>query len=87
MLELDLLRRSPQFIIDCSAGNVAFYGKYPPSKFPRLWKILQCNYEPTATVAGMRIYRRLAIPRCTSPALDPTRLANLGETADFEADD
>ena len=87
MLELDLLRRSPQFIIDGSAGNVAFYGKYPPSKFPRLWRILQCNYEPTATVAGMRIYRRLAIPRCTSPALDPTRLANLGETADFEADD
>ncbi len=79
MLEIDLLKRTPQFIVDGSPGNVAFYGKYPPSKFLRLWKILQCNYEPTATVAGMRIYRRLAIPRCTSPALDPSRLANLGE--------
>jgi len=86
MLELDLRRRSPQFIVDGSPGNVAFYGKYPPSKFPRLWQILQCNYEPTATVAGMRIYRRLAIPRCTSPALDPGRLTNLGE-ADLEAAD
>jgi len=86
MLELDLLKRSPQFIVDASPGNVAFYGKYPPSKFPRLWKILQCNFEPAATVAGMQIYRRLAIPRCTSAALDPTRLANPGE-ADLEADD
>jgi len=86
MLELDLLKRSPEFIVDASPGNVAFYGKYPPSKFPRLWKILQCHYEPAATVAGMRIYRRLAIPRCTSAALDLTKLANLGE-ADLEADD
>jgi len=86
MLEIDLQKRSPQFIVDASAGNVAFYGKYPPSKFPRLWRILQCRYEPAATVAGMRIYRRLAIPRCTSAALELTRLAN-PEGADLESDD
>jgi phosphatidylinositol alpha-mannosyltransferase len=64
MLEHDLATRQPTFIIDASPGNVGFYGKYPPAKFPRLARILSCQYEPEALVSGMQIYRRLAVARC-----------------------
>jgi hypothetical protein len=62
MLERDLDERRPRFIIDASPGDVAFYGKYPPWKFPRLARVLDCAYEPAADVAGMRIYQRRAAP-------------------------
>jgi hypothetical protein len=57
MLETDLMVRRPPFIIDGSAGNVDFYGKYPPSHFPRLAAILARDYRAEADVGGMRIYR------------------------------
>lgn len=64
MLERDLDTRAPRFIVDGSPGNVAFYGKYPPRKFPRLARVLDCDYEPAGEVAGMRIYQRRAVGRC-----------------------
>ena len=53
------LRPAAAFIVDGSPGDVAFYGKYPPAHFPRLARILACDYQPVAEVIGMRIYRRL----------------------------
>ena len=64
MLETDLATRQPMFIVDGSPGNVGFYAKYPPEKFPPLARILTCRYQPDALVAGMRIFRRLPAPRC-----------------------
>jgi hypothetical protein len=64
MLEADLDQRQPRFIVDGSPGNVAFYGKYPPSKFPPLARVLECAYDAQADVAGMRIYERRAEQRC-----------------------
>jgi len=64
MFERDLAGRQPRFIADGSPGNVGYYGKYPPDKFPRLWRALDCGYEPVADVSGMRIYERRARPRC-----------------------
>lgn len=64
MLERDLAERKPRFIVDGSPGNVAFYGKYPPRKFPVLARVLECAYDATAEVAGMQIYERRATPRC-----------------------
>ena len=61
----DLADRRPRFIVDGSAGNISFYGKYPPAKFPWLAKILSCDYAAAADVAGMRIYQRLAASRCS----------------------
>jgi 4-amino-4-deoxy-L-arabinose transferase-like glycosyltransferase len=64
MLEEDLRVRRPLFIVDGSPGNVGFYAKYPPEAFPRLAKILTCNYRDAALVAGMRIWKRRLAPRC-----------------------
>jgi hypothetical protein len=64
MLEADLDQRRPRFIVDGSPGNIAFYGKYPPSQFPLLARVLQCAYDARADVAGMRIYERRARPVC-----------------------
>lgn len=66
MLADDLRNRRPTFIIDGSPGNVAFYGKYPPSKFPRLARALACDYVAEAEVAGMRIYRRQPTSKCAA---------------------
>jgi hypothetical protein len=65
MLESDLATRQPTFLIDASPGNVGYYGKYPPEHYPRLARILACHYASEAEVAGLRIYRRLATPRCS----------------------
>jgi branched-subunit amino acid transport protein AzlD len=65
MLEADLDQRQPRFIVDGSPGNVAFYGKYPPSKFPPLARVLACAYDARADIAGMRIYERRVQPACT----------------------
>jgi hypothetical protein len=70
MLEADLATRRPRFVIDASPGDVAFYGKYPPSQFPALAHVLDCDYQPVADVAGMRIYERRA-PRCSTAAIGP----------------
>lgn len=65
MMIADLAERKPTFVIDASVGDVGFYGKYPPAHFPWLAKILSCQYAAEADIAGMRIYRRLASPRCS----------------------
>lgn len=65
MIDDDFTKRRPTFIIDGSPGNVAFYGKYPPERFPRLARVLACHYSVAADIIGMRIYRRLASSRCT----------------------
>jgi hypothetical protein len=65
MMIADLAERKPTFVIDASVGNVGFYGKYPPEHFPWLAKILSCRYAAETEIAGMRIYRRLATPRCS----------------------
>ena len=65
MMIRDLAERRPRFIVDGSVGNISFYGKYPPAKFPWFARILSCDYEPAADVAGMRIYQRLATSRCS----------------------
>lgn len=65
MMIADLAERKPTFVIDASVGNVGFYGKYPPARFSWLAKILSCQYAAEADIAGMRIYRRLATPRCS----------------------
>ena len=62
MLEVDLATRRPMFILDGSPGNVDFYGKWPPDRFPRLASILARDYRAVAEVAGMRIFRRHARP-------------------------
>lgn len=64
MMVADLAQRQPTFFIDASVGDVGFYGKYPPAKFPWLEKLLACRYVPEIDIAGMRIYRRLATSRC-----------------------
>jgi hypothetical protein len=56
----DIAARRPRFIIDGSAGDVAYFGKFPPAKYPSLWTILERDYEPVAVVEGMRIFRRRA---------------------------
>lgn len=74
MLARDLDTRGPRFIVDGSPGNVAFWGKYPPAKFPALARVLDCDYEPAADVAGMRIYERRAghrRPGCDRAPRDP----------------
>jgi hypothetical protein len=65
MLLADLAARKPPWIVDGSPGNVAFYGKYPPEKFP-IGKVLACDYEPAGDVAGMRVYHRRAVTSRTS---------------------
>ncbi|MFT3699891.1 MAG: hypothetical protein QM831_42500 [Kofleriaceae bacterium] len=64
MMIADLATRTPTFLIDASPGNVGFYGKYPPAKYPWLAHILGCQYAAETEISGMRIYRRLPTPRC-----------------------
>lgn len=64
MMIADLETRAPTFIVDASPGNVGFYGKYPPAKYPWLATILTCQYAPEVTIAGMTIYRRRTTRRC-----------------------
>lgn len=66
MLEADLRSRQPGFVIDASPGNIGYYGKYPPEHYPRLAKVLTCEYNAVVEIAGMRIYRRRASSRCAS---------------------
>jgi hypothetical protein len=54
----DLETRRPEFIVDGSPGNVAYYGKFPPEKYAALWAVLVKNYETAGSVEGMRVFRR-----------------------------
>jgi hypothetical protein len=65
LFEDDLARRQPEFIIDGSPGNVAYYGSFAPENFPRLERVLRCQYTVVGTVEGMRVFRRLRTPACS----------------------
>jgi hypothetical protein len=65
MLAADLATRRPAFVVDGSPGDVAFYGKYPPERYP-IGKILACDYTAEAIVSGMRIFRRRASSACVT---------------------
>ena len=56
--ESDLATRRPRFIVDGSVGNVAYFGKFPPDRYPALWTALQRDYEAIGVVEGMRVFRR-----------------------------
>jgi hypothetical protein len=58
MLASDVAARRPRLFIDTSPGNIGAYGKFPPTKFPRLQAMLDRDYVPIADVAGARIYTR-----------------------------
>lgn len=64
MFEDDLAHRHPDFILDGSPGNVAFYGAFPPEHFPRLANVLRCEYRDVDTVDGMRVFQRLEVSAC-----------------------
>jgi hypothetical protein len=54
----DLHAQRPQFVVDGSVGNVAYFGKFPPERYPALWAILEREYDVAGIVEGMRIFRR-----------------------------
>ena len=54
MLESDLASRKPAMLVDLSAGDVAGYGKFPPTHFPRLNDILERDYVFVGRAAGGR---------------------------------
>ncbi len=56
--EDDLALRRPEFIVDGSAGDVAYFGKFPPERYPALWAILARDYSVLGVVQGMRVFRR-----------------------------
>lgn len=58
MFEADVAARKPHVLVDTSAGNVAAYGKFPPSTFPRLKAILDRDYQAVAQAAGVRVFVR-----------------------------
>jgi hypothetical protein len=58
MFEADVALRKPAVLVDTSPGNLAGYGKFPPSNFPRLQAILDRDYRPAGQAQGLRVYRR-----------------------------
>jgi hypothetical protein len=56
--EADLVQRRPEFIVDGSPGDVAYFGKFAPERYPVLWGILERDYVPLGVVEGMRVFRR-----------------------------
>ena len=59
MFTRDLALRRPRLFVDTSPGNLAGYGKFPPSRFPRLRAILARDYHPIGEMAGIRVFERL----------------------------
>jgi 4-amino-4-deoxy-L-arabinose transferase-like glycosyltransferase len=58
MFEADMAARRPRLFVETSPGNVAAYGKFPPSNFPRLQALLQRDYRPVGEAAGIRLLLR-----------------------------
>jgi len=58
MFEADMAARRPRLFVDTSPGNVAAYGKFPPSNFHRLQTLLQRDYRPVGEAAGIRLLLR-----------------------------
>ena len=55
MFEVDMAARRPRLFVETSPGNVAAYGKFPPSNFPHLQALLQRDYRPVGEAAGIRL--------------------------------
>jgi hypothetical protein len=62
MFEADMLERRPRILVDTSPGNVAAYGKFPPSKFPRLQALIDRDYLLVEETAGVRVFVRRELP-------------------------
>jgi hypothetical protein len=60
MFVADLSSRRPALFVDLSPGDVAGYGKFPLSRFPRLEKLVASDYDVVGEVAGGRVWRRRA---------------------------
>jgi len=58
MFETDVATRRPRVVVDTSPANLAAYGKFPPSDFPRLQAILDRDYQAVGDVAGVRVLVR-----------------------------
>ncbi len=58
MLEEDFAVRRPRIVIDASYADVGNYGKFPPSKFPRLAVILARDYRTVQIIEGVRVLER-----------------------------
>jgi 4-amino-4-deoxy-L-arabinose transferase-like glycosyltransferase len=58
MFESDMAERRPRLFVDTSPGNIAGYGKFPPSRFARLRAVLARDYTPLGEVAGAVILER-----------------------------
>jgi hypothetical protein len=58
MFEADVAERRPRVLVDTSPGNVAAYGKFPPSNFPRLQALLDRDYRLVEETAGVRVFVR-----------------------------
>lgn len=54
----DFNAHPPLYIIDCAAGNLRDYGKFPISNYPIFHKIVQSQYYPETTIDGTILYRR-----------------------------
>jgi hypothetical protein len=55
MFEADIVTRKPRLFVETSPGNVAAYGKFPPSDFPRLQALLRRDYRAVGEAAGIRL--------------------------------
>ena len=57
MLEDDLGREKPKYIIDASPSDYLNYAKYPIKKYPYLKALLEEEYQLEAAISSMDIYR------------------------------
>ena len=55
MFENDMATRRPRLFVDTSPGNIGYYGKYPPAKYPRLKAILDRDYFSIGRVGGAEV--------------------------------
>jgi hypothetical protein len=58
MFEADVAARRPRLVLDTSPGNLAAYGKFPPSKYPRLAALLERDYRLADQAHGIRLWVR-----------------------------
>lgn len=57
MLQDDLRRNRPKFIIDTSPSDYLQYAKYPIKKYPYLKELIDQEYQLVTTISNMDIYR------------------------------
>lgn len=54
----DLQRNPAAFILDTAPARIHRWGRFPMESYPRLWSLVERDYELADTVDGVRIYRR-----------------------------